>query len=86
MYNITITKKANKALTSLQSRYRERIAETIQRLGYNPDDATLDIKPLTNHDTAGFRLRVGDYRVLFNRDDEIRVIAIERIAHRQEVY
>ena len=58
MYNITIAKKANKALTSLQSRYRERIAETIQRLGYNPDDATLDIKPLTNHDTAGFRLRV----------------------------
>lgn len=86
MYNITVTRKADKTLRSLQSKQRERIAETIQRLGYNPDDASLDIKRLINHEIAGYRLRVGDYRVLFNRDDEIKVIAIERIAHRQEVY
>jgi mRNA interferase RelE/StbE len=86
MYNITVTRKADKTLRSLQSKQRERIAETIQRLGYNPDDASLDVKRLINHEIAGYRLRVGDYRVLFNRDDEIKVIAIERIAHRQEVY
>jgi len=86
MYNITTTKKAHKALKALTHKPRERIAESIQRLAHNPDDEALDVKPLVNHDIAGYRLRVGDYRVLFNRDDEIRVIAIERIAHRQEAY
>jgi mRNA interferase RelE/StbE len=86
MYNITITKKAHKALKALTHKPRERIAESIQKLAHNPDDMQLDVKTLVNHDIANYRLRVGDYRVLFNRDDEIRVIAIERISHRQEAY
>ena len=86
MYNIITIKKADKALRALTHKPRERIAELIQRLGHNPDDETLDVKPLVNHEVASYRLRVGNYRVLFNRNDEIKVIAIERIAHRQEAY
>lgn len=86
MYNITITKKANKALKLLQTRQREQVAQAIQQLAFNPDDETLDIKHLTNHPVASFRLRIGQYRVLFDRDDDLKIIAIERVAHRHEVY
>ncbi|HEV8024711.1 MAG TPA: type II toxin-antitoxin system RelE/ParE family toxin [Candidatus Nanopelagicales bacterium] len=33
-----------------------------------------------------YRVRVGDYRVLYSIDDEIRIISVIRIGHRREVY
>jgi len=33
-----------------------------------------------------YRMRVGAYRVLFNREDTIRIIEIVRVAHRKEAY
>ena len=33
-----------------------------------------------------YRIRVGDYRVIYSVDDSILIVAIERIRHRREVY
>jgi mRNA interferase RelE/StbE len=33
-----------------------------------------------------YRIRVGDYRVIYTVDDAVLVVAIERIRHRREVY
>lgn len=41
------------------------------------------IKALTNH-SAGYRLRVGDYRVLFNVFESIEVVSIEEVRKRDE--
>ncbi|MDX8410748.1 MAG: type II toxin-antitoxin system RelE/ParE family toxin [Mariprofundaceae bacterium] len=85
-YKVMIARRAAKALKKLPLRPRERITERIAMLGHNPDNPALDVKPLDHHPDAGFRLRVGAYRVLFDRDDAIRIIAITRVAHRKEAY
>lgn len=33
-----------------------------------------------------YRIRVGDYRILYQIDDAVRVVAVEQIGHRREVY
>jgi mRNA interferase RelE/StbE len=33
-----------------------------------------------------FRIRVGDYRVIYTLDDAVLIVAIERVRHRREVY
>ena len=34
----------------------------------------------------GFRLRIGDYRVLYDIDDSSQIINLRRIGHRREIY
>jgi mRNA-degrading endonuclease RelE of RelBE toxin-antitoxin system len=65
---------------------QERIAEHIGMLANNLDDPALDIKKLTNDPEAKLRLRVGSYRVKFNRDNGIRIDEIVRVGHRKEIY
>lgn len=33
-----------------------------------------------------FRIRLGDYRVIYTVDDSVKIVAVERIRHRREVY
>lgn len=63
---------------------RNRIAEKIKLLGDNPDNPTLDIKPLQGE--PYYRLRVGQWRIIFDRDDEVKILAIERIKPRGGAY
>lgn len=85
-HEIKITKRAQKQLIKLSVSIRERIAEQIFILGLNPDNPNLDIKSLTNDPEAKLRLRVGNYRVKFNRDGEIKIIEIVKVGHRKEIY
>ncbi len=54
------------------------------QLGRNPDDDALDIKKLEG--SPYFRLRVGSWRVIFERQDTIRIIAVEKIKPRGDAY
>ena len=83
-YHLKIRREAKRKLQSLPSNDRLRITEKIMELGLDPDDATLDLKPLTN--SRFWRLRVGDWRVIYDRQDELRIIAVERIRSRGDVY
>ncbi len=44
------------------------------------------IKRLRSHPLADFRLRVGNFRILFDVDDQQQKIYILKIGHRREVY
>jgi mRNA interferase RelE/StbE len=83
-YMVVIRRQARKKLQSLSSPDRNRIAEKIYQLGLNPDDPVLDVKQLQGE--PYYRLRVGDWRVIFDRQDAIRVIAIEQIKPRGDAY
>ena len=83
-YHVQIKKQASKKLKSLASNERHRIAEKIKYLGDNPDDPRLDIKKLSGSNS--FRLRVGDWRIIFDRDDQIKIISIETLKSRGDVY
>jgi len=83
-YTLLIKKHARKALQSLARTDRNRIAEKIKLLGENPDNPILDIKPL--QEQPYYRLRVGQWRIIFDRDDEVKIIAIEKIKPRGGAY
>ena len=83
-YMLLIKKQAKKVLQSLARPDRNRIAEKIKCLGKNPDSPNLDIKSL--QDQPYYRLRVGNWRVIFDRDDDVKIIAIEKIKSRGGAY
>lgn len=83
-YNLIIKKEAAKILKGLTHSVRNRITEKIVILGKNPDDMLLDVKALSG--VQKYRLRIGKWRVIFQRDDVIKIIAIEKIKSRGDVY
>ena len=62
----------------------QRIRRELDKLAENPDRPDLDVSPLRGR--PGFRLRVGDVRIIFERDDESRLIDVLRIAPRGQIY
>lgn len=84
MYTLLIKKQAKKVLQSLARTDRNRIAEKITLLGENPDNPMLDIKPLQGE--PYYRLRVGQWRIIFDRDDKVKIIAIEKVKPRGGAY
>ena len=83
-YTLLIKKQAKKILQSVPRPDRNRRTEKIVLLGTDPDSPNLDIKKLQGE--PYFRLRVGQWRIIFDRDDEIRIISIEKIKSRGDVY
>jgi mRNA interferase RelE/StbE len=62
---------------------RRRINETLLELEENP--RTSGTVKLSGHQKR-WRIRVGDYRILYEVDDAARQVLVLRIAHRREVY
>ena len=60
------------------------IKEGIEELANFPN--ITNIRHLKNHPIADYRLRIGNYRVLFDVDWEKKEIHILKIGHRKEVY
>jgi len=83
-YTVLIKKQAKKALQSVPQPDRTRITEKIVLLGENPDNAGLNIKKLQGE--PYFRLRVGQWRIIFDRDNEVKIISIEKIKPRGGAY
>lgn len=83
-WTVIIHRDARKSLERLDRPTRQRIAEKIQALGDNPDDPALDVKVLVG--TIAYRLRVGGWRVIFRRERVVRIITIEQIKPRGDVY
>lgn len=83
-YTLLIKKQAKKALQSVPQPDRTRITEKIVLLAKDPDNPSLDIKKLQGE--PYFRLRVGSWRVIFDKDNEVKIIAIEKIKPRGGAY
>jgi len=83
-YTLMIKQQARKKLQSLSRPERFRLAEKIELLGANPDNTELDIKKLEGE--PYYRMRVGNWRVIFDRQDAVQVIAIEEIKPRGDAY
>ncbi len=84
MYRIRILDAATRELARLDKPVGRRVVGRIRWLAVNLDD--LNPEPLTG-DLAGFyKLRVGDYRVLYEVLYDEQTIVIHKIGHRREVY
>ena len=81
-WRIVIARTAEKELAKLSNEMRSRVGRTIRLLEDNPVPASA--KRLKGREE--FRLRVGDYRVLYTLEHENRLLTISAVGHRGEVY
>lgn len=84
MYKITITQSALKELHSLQKQAVKKIERAINSLAGNPRPA--GVKKLKGNNEDLYRIRSGDYRVVYSIEDEIRVVDIRKIGNRKDIY
>ncbi|MDQ8200896.1 type II toxin-antitoxin system RelE/ParE family toxin [Pelagicoccus enzymogenes] len=81
-YKIEIKRSAAKELEKIQKKDRDRIIEKIQALSEDP-------RPPLSKKLSGeekYRIRQGDYRVLYQIYDEVITVVVVRVAHRKETY
>ena len=82
-YEITFAKSARKELERLSEPLLTRIIGRIERLGGNP--RPVGCKKLVGAEDL-WRIRIGDYRVVYSVDDARRLIDISAVRHRSDSY
>lgn len=82
MYRLEISHTAHRQILRLPAQTQERVNNAIGRLAENP--RPFGVKKLVARD--GYRVRVGDYRILYTIDDEAKVVIVYRVMPRESVY
>jgi mRNA interferase RelE/StbE len=82
-YQILFAPRAFRDLESLPDRDRERIAKRIDGLAKEPRPS--GVTKLAGSDDV-YRMRVGDYRVLYTIQDRVVTVSIVRVGHRRDIY
>lgn len=83
MFKITFSKQADKALRKMPRNTASTIAIKIKELAGDPHEMR-NVKKLTNH--PGYRLRVGDWRIVYTVNDNELLIHVINVKTRGEVY
>ena len=81
-YNLEILRRAQKELADLPKETYPKICDVVEGLAREPrPSGCLKLKG-----REGWRIRVGNYRVLYKIDDQQQIITIFHIGHRRDVY
>ena len=83
MYRVFLERAAEKDLNRLSSEIHDRVITAIRGLASDPRPPGCRKLAGGKHD---WRIRVGDYRVVYEIADEIRIVRVNRVRHRREVY
>ena len=81
MYKLVFEKKALRNLNKLDVLVKKRIWNKLQECKESP---FAFLKPLVQ--IKGFKLRVGNYRIIIDVREEIRVLNVLKVGHRKNVY
>ena len=81
-YNIAIKKSAAKELNAIPRYELKKILSAIQALSDNPRPSGC-IK-LSSREQ--YRIRIGNYRILYSIEDDILMVYIVKIGHRKDIY
>lgn len=82
MYRIELRRKVQHSLDKLSRRDFDAVLKTIQNLADSPRPR--GVEKIKNGGL--WRVRQGDYRIVYNIDDKQQIITVVRIGHRREVY
>lgn len=87
MYDVRLARRAERGLRAIRtgdpSGYR-RIVAALRGLAVEP--RPVGAKKLTAFDPPAWRIRVGDYRIVYELDEERVVVVVVNVAPRSEVY
>ena len=81
MYNLTFEKKALDFFNKLEKEIKERIWNKLQQCKEDPFRFLEHLEEI-----AGFKLRVGDYRIIIDIDNISRTLKVLKIGHRKNIY
>lgn len=81
-YRVLILRRAQRELGDLPTAAYQRVCDAIRSLGSEPRPA--GCRKLTGRD--GWRIRVGDYRVIYEVDDSSRTVTVLHVGNRRDVY
>lgn len=81
-YRIELRPAAVRALREIDPRNRQRVQGAIALLAQDPRPPAA--RALRGR--AGFRVRVGDYRILYTVADDVLLVVVLTLGHRREVY
>ena len=82
-YEIVFARSARKELQAVSMTVAERIMEKIELLASNPRPS--GCKKLRGQ-SSSWRIRVGEFRVIYSIDDNSRVVDVSIVRHRSEAY
>lgn len=83
MYQVLINRKAEKELSKINKTDIPRVFRAIKDLGINPRPT--GSKKLVGEDNA-WRIRVGNYRILYEVEDIVKIVTVYKVGHRKDVY
>jgi len=83
-YKIAIVKKALKELEALPVNTNKQIVAAIDNLKEEPRPP--GCKKLKGESEYIWRIRVGNYRVLYFIEDTVKIVEVRRIGHRKDIY
>ncbi len=81
-YRVLLARSAQKQLEALSGEIESRILARLSELESNPRPS--GCKKIANRD--GWRVRVGDYRIIYEIHDKVMHVLVVTIGHRREVY
>ena len=82
-YRVELSNRAKRDVATLSPQVQTRILKALRTLEANP--RPLGVEKLKGEDDA-YRLRVGDYRILYEVHDEVLLVLVVKVGHRREVY
>jgi len=81
LYEIIFSRKAKKQLFKLERTIQERIIFALERIRIRPEDYLTKLVG-----DPGYKLRVGDYRVIMDIDKNNLLILVIKIGHRKDIH
>jgi mRNA interferase RelE/StbE len=84
MWSVTYTADALKSLMRMDRTMARRIRAKVLALADDPRAPNNNVKKLTG--IEGYRLRIGDWRVIYTLKHEVLTVVVIRVGHRREVY
>lgn len=85
MYQIkTASRRVEKEIASLVPQTQKRVLQAIQQLSNNPRPQR--VRKLAGEMRGAWRIRVGPYRILYDIDDDQKIVIILAVLHRREAY
>ncbi|MEE9201997.1 MAG: type II toxin-antitoxin system RelE/ParE family toxin [Dehalococcoidia bacterium] len=81
-YQLLILRRAQRELASLPAPEYERVKEAVRKLAGEPRPP--GCRKLAGRE--GWRIRVGDYRVIYEVNDQERTMVVLHVGHRRDVY
>jgi mRNA interferase RelE/StbE len=82
-YAVTIRRSARKELEGVSSPFYEKIEEKLLALRNTPRPQGCKILKGTEN---FWRIRIGDYRVIYQIDDAMKTVTVIKVGHRREIY